>query len=448
MRTINLPALALLAAIVAPALVAGQPRDPLAAPSSGKAEMKHGYAPVSGLRMYYEIHGDGHREKPPLVLLHGGGSTIDTTFGRVLPLLAKGRRVIAFEQQGHGRTADVADRPFSFEQSADDATGLLAHLQIEKADLFGFSNGGNIAMQVAIRHPGRVRKLVVASAMFQRDGLSPEVWEFIKRGARQDMPPVLREAYLKTSPHPEQLPLFFDNSVKRMLEFKDWRPEDIQSIEAHTLLMLGDADSVRPEHAVEMFRLLPRSQLAVLPGGHGAYIGEASAVRLENSQVRIGGADLSAKESKVPDLVVAMIEEFLDAPLPEPKTKKSAALPHKPDDWPRLFEQHLNAGDLDALVALYEPDARFVTQSGETLVGRDRIREVLEGMIGAKTRLQSRVVQTVTAGDVAQLYTEIEGTTVDASGKSVEVRHKAIEVLRRQPDGTWKLIVGDPNGRG
>ena len=164
--------------------------------------------------------------------------------------------------------------------------------------------------------------------------------------------------------------------------------------------------------------------------------------------MRFGVAGSSSKkESKLPDLVVAMIEEFLDAPMPEPKARKSTMSPHKPEDWPRQFEQHLNAGDLEAVVALYEPEARFVARSGETVIGRDRIREVLAGMIGTKTRLQSRVIKAVTVGDVALLYTDFQGTTVDASGKTVEIRHKAIEVLRRQPDGTWKLIVGDPNGR-
>lgn len=122
-------------------------------------------------------------------------------------------------------------------------------------------------------------------------------------------------------------------------------------------------------------------------------------------------------------------------------------LPQKPEDWSRLFAQHLNAGDLDAIMALYEPETRFVARSGETLVGRDRIRKVLAGMIHAKTRQQSRVVRAVAVGDVAQLYTDFEGTTVDGSGKTVAIGHNAIEVLRRQRDGAWLLIVGDPNGR-
>ena len=121
--------------------------------------------------------------------------------------------------------------------------------------------------------------------------------------------------------------------------------------------------------------------------------------------------------------------------------------PNKPEDWPRLFEQYFNAGDLEAVVALYEPEARFVVGSGETVVGRDRIRRALAEMIDTKTRLQSRVVKAVTVGDIALLYTDFEGTTVDPSGKTVDIRHNAIEILRRQANGDWKLIVGDPRGR-
>jgi uncharacterized protein (TIGR02246 family) len=122
--------------------------------------------------------------------------------------------------------------------------------------------------------------------------------------------------------------------------------------------------------------------------------------------------------------------------------------PVEPQDWPRIFTERINAGDLDGAAALYELDARFVTPSGETLVGREQMRRVLAGLIDAKTRMQCRVVQAVVAGDVAVLYTDFQRTTVEASGKTVESNQKAIEVLHRQPDGTWRLIVGDPNGRG
>lgn len=126
---------------------------------------------------------------------------------------------------------------------------------------------------------------------------------------------------------------------------------------------------------------------------------------------------------------------------------KSAMLPLKPEDWPQVFEQRFNAGDLDAVMALYEPDARFVARSGEVLIGHERIREALGKLIGAQTQFRSRVVRAVTVADVAQLSTDFEGTATDDSGKTVAIRNKAIEVLRRQPAGDWKLIMGDPNGR-
>lgn len=137
----------------------------------------------------------------------------------------------------------------------------------------------------------------------------------------------------------------------------------------------------------------------------------------------------------------------LFAPMPEPKAWNSAMRSSKPEDWPAQFTQHLDSGDLEAILALYEPEARFVPRSGETIVGRERIRDVLAGLIRSGTKLRSRVIQAITAGDIAILYTDFEGTTTDPSGTTVEVRSKAIEVLHRQPDGTWKLIIGDPNGR-
>ena len=122
-------------------------------------------------------------------------------------------------------------------------------------------------------------------------------------------------------------------------------------------------------------------------------------------------------------------------------------LPRKPEDWSRLFVQHLNSGDLEAVVALYAPNARFVATSGETIVGRDSIRDVLARMIRSKTKLQSHVMKATSADDVAVLYTDFQGTAMDASEKTIDVRYNAIEVLRQQPDGCWKLIVGGPYGR-
>jgi pimeloyl-ACP methyl ester carboxylesterase len=226
-----------------------------------------GYAPVNGLQMYYEIHGAASATLPPLVLLHGGGDTIRTSFGHVLEALARDRQLIAFEQQGFGHTADIADRPFSFVQSAEDTVALLQHLHIAQADLFGFSNGGTIALQVAIRHPQVVRKLVVASGFFQREGSSyPWFWEGFLTAKLEQMPRELREAYLEAAPHPENLLRFFDKCVERMQNFPDIPREAIRGITAPALVIVGDADVMRPEHAVDLFRLLPRARLAVLPG--------------------------------------------------------------------------------------------------------------------------------------------------------------------------------------
>ena len=122
-------------------------------------------------------------------------------------------------------------------------------------------------------------------------------------------------------------------------------------------------------------------------------------------------------------------------------------LPTNPEDWPSVFEQHLNAGDLDKVMSLYEPDARFVAPSGETLIGSDRIGQVIAGLIRSQTKMKSRVLRVNAIDDLALLYTDFDGTTVDDSGKTIELRSRAIEILRRQSDGTWKLIIGDPNAR-
>jgi len=228
-----------------------------------------GYAAVNGLQLYYEIHGPANPAQPPLVVLHGGGDTIGTSFGRLLPVLARTRRVIAFEQQGFGHTADIAGRPFSFEQSADDTAALLEYLHIDQADLCGFSNGGTIVLQVAIRHPRVVRKLVAISTFFSHDGGSPAFWDSFASVQLPDMPKELRDAYVKVAPHPENLQSFFDKCVQRMRNFPDIPAETLRAIAAPTLVICGDADVVRPEHAVELTRLLPHAQLAILPGtGH------------------------------------------------------------------------------------------------------------------------------------------------------------------------------------
>jgi pimeloyl-ACP methyl ester carboxylesterase len=263
-----------------------------------------GYAPVNGLNMYYEIHGTGR----PLVLLHGAYMTIDM-FGELLPTLAETRRVIAVELQGHGHTADV-DRPLSYEQMADDVAALLRHLEIEEADTFGYSTGGGVALQVAIRHPEVVRKLVVASASYTSEGMHPELLEMIPSIVPEAFAgSPIDEAYLRTAPNPEDFPNLVAKLKRLDMEPFAWPPEHLRAIEAPTLIVVGDSDAIRLEHTVEMFRLLgggvmgdlaglPRSRLAVLPG--------------TTHFVPPGFGVLDRA-----DWLVAMIGEFLDAPMPE-----------------------------------------------------------------------------------------------------------------------------------
>ncbi|MEO6003872.1 MAG: alpha/beta hydrolase [Opitutus sp.] len=240
--------------------------EPSVSPTASSTLSRSGYAPVNGLQMYYEIHGTPRADVPPLVLLHGGGDTIETSFGVILPVLARGRQVIAFEQRGFGHTADPSDKPFGFEDSADDTAALLKYLQVGRADLFGFSNGGSIALQVAIRHPDVVRRLVACTAIMKRAWVAAPFWEYMKTAEPATMPKVLSEAYLKVAPHPENLEPFFYKCRNRMRDFQDVPDAPIQAIQAPTLVLSSDRDVMLPEGAIALYRLLPHAQLAILPG--------------------------------------------------------------------------------------------------------------------------------------------------------------------------------------
>jgi pimeloyl-ACP methyl ester carboxylesterase len=249
------------------------------------------YAPVNGIKMYYEIHGAGK----PLVLIHGGGSTITTTFGNILPLLAKTHLVIAVELQAHGHTSD-RNAPESFEQDADDVAELLKQLNIGAADIFGFSNVGNTTMKLAIRHPERVRRLIIASSFYKRDGMYSWFWDNFNHAKLSDMPQDLKDAFLKINNSQDALLNMFNKDAQRMQTFKDWNDEDLKSIKAPALVVIGNQDIIRPEHAVAMYRLLPHGHIAILPGNHGSYM----------------GADTPPNDSsKVPELFVEMVDEFL-----------------------------------------------------------------------------------------------------------------------------------------
>jgi pimeloyl-ACP methyl ester carboxylesterase len=257
--------------------------------------LESGHAPVNGIEMYYEVHGRG--DGVPLVLLHGGGSTIDVTFSRVLPVFASSRRVIAVEEQGHGRTTD-RDQPVAFESSADDVAALLRHLKVDKADIFGFSNGASVALQVAIRHPQLVRKLIFASSMTRRDGAQPQFWEFMKRADFSNMPQPLKDAFLRVNPDPQKLKTMHDKDAARMQSFKDVPDDLVRSVRAPTLIVLGDQDIVKVEHAVELTRLIAGARLLILPAGHGDYLGEVV---------------MTQKDTGYPELTARLIEEFLDS---------------------------------------------------------------------------------------------------------------------------------------
>lgn len=255
-------------------------------------------ASVNGIDIYYEVHGD--HDGTPLVLLHGGGSTIDSNFGRVIPFLARTRRVIALEEQGHGRTSD-RDQPFTFERSADDVDGLLRHLKVSQADIFGFSNGATVALQVAIRHPEVVRKLVFASSFTKRDGAQPQLWEFIKQADIANMPQVLKHAFLAVNPDSQRLKTMHDKDAARMAGFTDVPDSTVRAVLAPTLIITGDRDIARVEHALELSRVFPDARLLVLPSGHGDYLAEASSAPAET-----GYAEITAR----------LLERFLSEPQP------------------------------------------------------------------------------------------------------------------------------------
>jgi len=270
------------------------------APESRTAP-KTGYAPVNGLQMYYEVHGSGGT---PLLLLHGGLFNIDLQFGELLPSLAANRQVIAADFQGHGRTNDI-DRPLTCADLSSDVVGLLQHLRVPQADVFGFSVGGGVALHLAIRHPELVRKLIVSSVSFHPDGDRSENSDAV--GAMTvDMiaGTPMEQEYRAKSPHPDRLQDLLDKLGTFDQGFSGWSDADIQGIASPTLITVGDCDAVHLEHVLRFLQLrggdvngdfvgVPSSQLAVFPG-----------------TTHFFGLARTA-------LVLDAVLTFLDAPLPE-----------------------------------------------------------------------------------------------------------------------------------
>lgn len=267
--------------------------------------IQSGYADVNGLQMYYEIHGEAAAGQVPVVLLHGAFSAIGTSFGQILPHLAERRQVIAFELQAHGRTADI-DRPLTIEAMADDVAAAVEQLGFAQVDLFGYSMGASVALNVALRHPETVRKLVFMSATYNMAGIHPGLME----GLGEMSPDMMvgspwHEEYLRIAPNPEDFDTLFAKKSQMDQQLKDIPAAEIQAMQSPTLIIIGDSDLPRPEHAVEMFRLLgggvfgdmppglPHSQLAVLPGtSHTMMVDRA-------------------------EWLAPMVTSFLEAPMPE-----------------------------------------------------------------------------------------------------------------------------------
>ena len=268
------------------------------APAIGSAQETPtvGYAPVNGLKMYYEVHGSGD----PVVLLHGAYMTIPGNWTGWIGELSKTRKVIAVEMQGHGRTADI-NRDLSFENLCDDVAALLDHLKISSADMIGFSMGGGVAMECAIRHPGKVRKVVSISAVLRHDGWVKEAVDALPKLTAESFKGSPIEAeYKKLSPTPDAFPEFVKHVIALASKPYDLGSEKLKATKAPIFFIHGDADGVRLEHISEMFRLKggevfgdmqPRSasRLAILPNTTHVSLMERMAV------------------------IVPMVNDFLDA---------------------------------------------------------------------------------------------------------------------------------------
>jgi pimeloyl-ACP methyl ester carboxylesterase len=255
-----------------------------------------GYATVNGVKMYYEVHGSGE----PVVLLHGAFMTITNNWTGWIGELSKTRKVIAVEMQGHGRTADI-DRDITSENLADDVAALLEKLNIPRADLMGYSMGGGVAMQCAIRHPDKVRKVVVISSTFRRDGMVKEAVDAIPKLTADDFKGSPIEAeYKKLSPTPDEFPKFVKRVLATGSKGHDFGADKLKATKAPMFFIHGDADGIRLEHIAEMFRLKGG-------GGHGD-MGPRSASRLA---ILPNTTHVTLMQRM--NIIVPMVNDFLDA---------------------------------------------------------------------------------------------------------------------------------------
>jgi pimeloyl-ACP methyl ester carboxylesterase len=224
------------------------------------------YVEVDGLSIYYELRGEG----PSLVLLHGGLLTIELAFGDVLPALAERHKVVAIELQGHGRTADI-DRPLSLERLADDVAQVLTEVGVDPVDVVGFSLGGLVTVELARRHPERVRRLVLASTHTRPDGFhdeirSPDAQPGVGRMPTEDDFRAWEEAYRAVAPDPDHFTAIAAKVSAFVGSLQGWSDDELRELTVATLVLIGDNDFVRVEHAARMQEVLPDARLAVVPG--------------------------------------------------------------------------------------------------------------------------------------------------------------------------------------
>ncbi|NIF04711.1 alpha/beta hydrolase [Chryseobacterium sp. Tr-659] len=229
--------------------------------------VEKGYKHVNGIQLYYEIYGEGE----PLVLIHGGGSSILYDFTEVITRLNGKFKLIGIDLQNHGRS-EHRDIPETFEQDADDVAALLTALNINKASFWGFSNGGNTVLQIGYRHPEIVEKLVAASAFYKKEGMMDGFFEGMMEATFESMPEPLKINFLQINPDFSKLENLFDKDCKRMQTFEDWDDKVLTSIPSPILFISADKDVMKPEHTVAMWRLVKDAQLIILPGTHGAYM--------------------------------------------------------------------------------------------------------------------------------------------------------------------------------
>jgi pimeloyl-ACP methyl ester carboxylesterase len=238
----------------------------VAATSDARKDPAMPYADVNGLHMYYEVHGEGS----PLVLLHGGMLTIDLNFAGLIPTLAGRHQVIGVELQGHGRTADI-EREITPAALASDVVGLLDELGIGRAHVLGHSMGAAVVLELAVRHPDRVRSIVPISASVRPDGMHEDLTDPAKQATSTRMPTPqdfteFRDAYLRLSPHPEHFDDFLAALSSSNADLQGWSDDELAGITAPALLVMGDHDFVTVDHAALMQRLIPGARLAILPG--------------------------------------------------------------------------------------------------------------------------------------------------------------------------------------